>query len=323
MKACCFRATWISAGFVWLLTAPPALAQTPLAREDLNAPAPVTAKGWAIADGKTGKLLWGKDADTGFKSASTTKITCALVVLELAEKDPKVMDERITFSAFADLTLGSTADIKAGESLTIRECLYGLMLPSGNDAGNALAEHFNDRLPPAMNPPKDQAQKEGPPKNARGNFIAEMNRTAQRIGLTKTTYRIPYGDGGNDDDRTTTPRDLLTLAHYAMQKPAFRHYVGTRKYEGKVTQPDGKVRTALWENTNQLLGIEGYDGVKTGTTPQAGSCLVASGKRGDDALLVVVLGSESNLGRYVDSRNLFRWAWAQRASASKSTNEQR
>lgn len=286
------------AALVFALT--PTLPAQPLApREDLSAPPLVTAKGWAIMDGKTGKLLWGHAADSGFKSASTTKIMCALVVLELAGRDAKVLDETITFSKFADDTLGSTADIRAGESLKIRECLYGLLLPSGNDAGNALAQHFNDRLAPPENPSTD----------TRANFIAEMNRTAKRLGLTNTVYRIPYGDGGADIDRTTSPRDLLTLARTAMQNALFREYVRTRRHESTVRQPDGQPRAVVWENTNVLLGIKGYDGVKTGTTTQAGTCLVASGRRGEDHLFVVVLGCESNNGRYVDARNLFRWAW--------------
>jgi D-alanyl-D-alanine carboxypeptidase (penicillin-binding protein 5/6) len=67
----------------------------------------------------------------------------------------------------------------------------------------------------------------------------------------------------------------------------------------------------LWENTNQLLKIEGYDGVKTGTTSAAGACLVSSAKRGDDALIVVVLGAASSDSRYIDARNLYRWGWSQ------------
>jgi D-alanyl-D-alanine carboxypeptidase (penicillin-binding protein 5/6) len=286
------------AALVFALT--PSLHAQPITpREDLSAPPLVTAKGWAIVDGKTGKLLWGHAADTGFKSASTTKIMCALVVLELAARDAKTLDETVMFSKFADDTPGSTADIRVGESLKVRECLYGLLLPSGNDAGNALAEHFNARF----------ATPEKASTDTRANFVAEMNRTARRLGMTNTVYRIPYGDGGADTDRTTSPRDLLTLARAAMQNPLFREYVRTRRHESSVRQLDGQPRAVVWENTNVLLGIEGYDGVKTGTTTLAGSCLVASGRRGEDHLFVVVLGSESNSGRYVDARNLFRWAW--------------
>lgn len=271
--------------------------------DDLDGPPFVTAKGWAIADGKTGEVLWGSKQNEGFKAASTTKIMCAYVVLQLAKKDPKVLDETVTFSEFADKTTGSTADIRAGESLPVRECLYGLLLPSGNDAGNALAEHFNARLAP---PEKETTT------DARSNFIAEMNRQAARLGLAKTVYRSTFGDGGTPEDRTTSPSDLLKLASEGLKDPLFRGYVSCREHTYKVRTPDGGERELLWKNTNQLLGIEGYDGVKTGTTNQAGTCLVSSCRRGEDHLLAVVLGSESNNGRYVDTRNLFRWAWRQR-----------
>ena len=72
----------------------------------------------------------------------------------------------------------------------------------------------------------------------------------------------------------------------------------------------GSRRNVVWTNTNHLLDIEGYDGVKTGTTRAAGTCLVASGRRGSDHLIVVVLGGSSSPdSRYPDARNLFRWAW--------------
>jgi D-alanyl-D-alanine carboxypeptidase (penicillin-binding protein 5/6) len=79
-----------------------------------------------------------------------------------------------------------------------------------------------------------------------------------------------------------------------------------------MTTPDGGTRPARWRNTNRLLGITGYDGMKTGTTSRAGACLVSSSRRGKDHLLMVVLGATSSTGRYVDSRNLYRWAWRQR-----------
>ncbi|MEW6305466.1 MAG: serine hydrolase [Verrucomicrobiota bacterium] len=295
---------WLERGaaFAIFLCAASAGAQEKLPPDNLDGPPFVTAHTWAIADGRTGKLLWGFNEDEPRKSASTTKMMCAYVVLQLAEKDPKVLDEIVTFSKLADSTPGSTADIKEGESLPVRDCLYGLLLPSGNDAGNAFAEHFNSRLAPPEGTVAEALQ-------TRANFIAEMNRAAKRLGMTKTVYRSPYGDGGTENDRTTTARDLLRLAHAAMQNPAFRKYVGTRRYECQVKTPDGSARAAVWQNTNQLLGIEGYDGIKTGTTTQAGNCLVSSGHRGKDHLLVVVLGAESNNGRFVDSRNLYRWAW--------------
>lgn len=281
-------------------------------RESLAAPPLVTAKAWAIADGKTGRMLWGSNADEPRKSASTTKMMCAFVVLELAERSPAVLEERVMFSQLAGTTSGSTAAIKPGESVTVRDCLYGLLLPSGNDAGNALAEHFNARFAA----PDAEMLRFGLGNtnlSTRVNFIAEMNRIARRIGLTNTIYRSSFGDGGTESDRTTTTRDLTRLAWAAMQKPQFRHYVATRRHEGAVRTAEGGARTQVWENTNQLLGLDaGYDGVKTGTTNQAGQCLVASGHRGSDHLIVAVLGCEADNARYVDTRNLFRWAWLKR-----------
>lgn len=139
-----------------------------------------------------------------------------------------------------------------------------------------------------------------------------MNRQAASLGMSNTVYRLPYGDGGTAEDRTTSARDLLILARAAMQNPLFRKYVGTRDHKATVRTADGGSRVVSWTNTNQLLSLEGFDGIKTGTNTGAGACLVSSGRRGDDHLLVVVLGCTSREGRYVDSRNLYRWAWLQR-----------
>jgi D-alanyl-D-alanine carboxypeptidase (penicillin-binding protein 5/6) len=278
--------------------------------DPLDGPPVVTAKSWAVADGKTGALLWGHEAATPRKAASTAKLMCAYVVLQLADADPKVLDETVTFSERADKTTGSTADIRTGESLAVRDCLYGLLLPSGNDAGVALAEHFGDRLKPASGNFNAGA-------DPRDNFIAEMNRTAKRLGLKDTTYYSPYGDGSASNQMTSTAQDLAKFASTAMKHAAFARYVGTRRHECVVKASDGSDRTAVWENTNKLLEIEGFDGVKTGTTTAAGYCLVSSARRGDDHLITVVLGTTSADSRVVDSRNLVRWAWTQRAGAAK------
>jgi D-alanyl-D-alanine carboxypeptidase (penicillin-binding protein 5/6) len=78
-----------------------------------------------------------------------------------------------------------------------------------------------------------------------------------------------------------------------------------------VTGPGGYQRNLKWKNTNELLDIEGYEGVKTGTTDAAGACLVSKSKRGEKSLMLVVLGASSSKARYADSRNLYRWGWQQ------------
>lgn len=261
----------------------------------LDGPPIVSCKAWAIADGKTGKLLWGDNETTRRVMASTTKIMTAWIVLELAAKNPKVLDEVITVSERADKTGGSSAKIVAGERYSVRDMLYGLLLPSGNDAAVALAEHFGGRL----------NDKQG---DALAHFVAEMNRRAKKLGMTETRYFDPHGNSKNH----SCARDLLLLAHEVLKNPLLAKYVQTRRHAGSATDAKGEKRENVWSNTNRLLGIEGFDGVKTGTTGAAGACLVSSGRRGDDHLLMVVLGASSSDGRYVDSRNLYRWAWKQR-----------
>src|SRR5205807_6054499 len=128
------------------------------------------------------------------------------------------------------------------------------------------------------------------------------------LQLAETRYFDPHGLGKNH----TSARNLATLGWHAMQNRLFRDYVRTRRHGCEVADAKGTRRTVTWNNTNKLLDIEGYDGIKTGTTNAAGSCLVASGRHGTDHLIVVVLGSTSNDSRYVDARNLFRWAWRER-----------
>jgi D-alanyl-D-alanine carboxypeptidase (penicillin-binding protein 5/6) len=282
-------------------------------RDSLEGPPFVSCKAWALADGRTGEIIEGFNSDKGLKVASTTKIMCAYVILQLAKENRGVLREKVTFSKTADETVGSTSAIREGESLTVGKCLYALMLPSGNDAGNALAEHFNERLePPGSNDAPLDKMYRNAPTAPRRNFIAEMNRVARRLGMTNTVYRTPFGDGGGDDAHTTSARDLIRLAALAMKGPLFRKVVGTRRYECEVTDGNGGRRTLVWENTNELLKIEGYDGVKTGTNTGAGACLVASVRRGGRHLLCVVLHSSSRSGRYVDARNLLRWGLVQR-----------
>jgi D-alanyl-D-alanine carboxypeptidase (penicillin-binding protein 5/6) len=273
--------------------------------EDLEAPPVTTCRAWAIADAASGRVVASENGDEGQKSASTTKTMCALVVLNLAQAEAAVLEETISVSKLAASTPGSTAEVKAGEKLTVREALYGLLLPSGNDLGNALAEHFNTRLsPPGEESPAKLSEAA---YASRRNFVAEMNRTAARLGMTKTRYFIPYGDGGTPEDRTTTAHDLIRLARVCMEQPLFREIVQTRSHEGKVTTAGGQPRMIPWTNTNKLLEV-GYDGIKTGMTPTAGHCLMASGSQSGQRWIVVVLGAASDESRYADTRNLFRWA---------------
>jgi len=272
-------------------------------------PTGIAAKAWAILDGKTGKLLGGSHEAEARAIASTTKIMTAWIILQRADDNPKWLDEEVHFSERAAATKGSSCGLKVGERLPVRELLYGLLLPSGNDAAVALAEHFGTRL------------QSGEPAREDGVrlFVAEMNRQALRLKLAETNFLDPNGLAANQ----ASARDLGVLTWHAMKNERFRDYVKTRQHECEVAADGDTKRRVTWKNSNRLLEDAGCDGVKTGTTSAAGACLVASVHQGDDHLIVVVLGSTGGDGRYDDARKLLRWAWQQRGGKVEKPEESR
>jgi D-alanyl-D-alanine carboxypeptidase (penicillin-binding protein 5/6) len=269
--------------------------------DSLDGPPFVSCKAWAIADGRNGKLLWESNGDKSLDMASTTKIMTAYIVFSLARQSPDVLDETVIFSERADNTGGSTSAIRAGEQLPVRELLYGLLLPSGNDASVALAEHFGQQVAPRGTDSKSDPLL---------LFIAEMNRQARKLGMRQSRFANTHGLTA--EGHHASAADLAKLAHAAMHLPLFPTYVATRQRGAVLRSGDNEQRNIVWRNTNRLLPIEGYQGIKTGTTSAAGACLVSYGKRDSDAMIVVVLGSSNSDARYIDSRNLYRWAWSQR-----------
>ncbi|RMF44952.1 MAG: hypothetical protein D6753_01310 [Planctomycetota bacterium] len=271
----------------------------------LDGPPVVSAKAWSILDRQSGRITAHQDGDSPLPMASTTKVMTALLILELAQRDPALLDQLVEFSPRADATPGSTAGVKAGESLTTRDLLYGLLLPSGNDASVALAEHFGPLAYAAF----AGSTADPRPTSAYDQFVAAMNGRASALGLAATHFRNP--NGLTEKGHHASANDLARLAHYALEFPLFRTIVNTRRFGCTVISTDGQRRNVVWNNTNRLLGQQGFNGVKTGTTSAAGACLIAAGQRGDSDQIVVVLGAACSDARYVDARNLFRWVWSQ------------
>jgi D-alanyl-D-alanine carboxypeptidase (penicillin-binding protein 5/6) len=266
----------------------------------------VTAKSWVIVDAANGKQLAGFRENQSRPMASTTKVMTARVVATLAENDETVWDQPVTFSQRADETVGSTCGLRAGETLAVRDLLYGLLLPSGNDAAVALAEHFGGQ--------RDRLAKAFPEGNfdaasAYDRFLEAMNLSAERLGLQETHFVNPHGL--TEPNHRASASDLAKLALAAMKDAMIRKVVATPQYGCSVEGASGYRRDLAWYNTNRLLKIEGYRGVKTGTTSAAGACLISLGQRDDRGRVIVVLGSASSDARYADTRNLFRWTWQQ------------
>lgn len=264
----------------------------------------VTCKAWIVGDATTGEILGSEQLLQKLENASTTKLMTAWIAMREIRKDPDLLEELATVSERAARTSGSTANVKTGEKLTVRDLLYGLLLPSGNDASVVIAEHFGSRFAPATTD-GDAAEN----LSAYDLFIAEMNRTARELGMKNTQYRNSHGL--SHKEHVTTVEDMFRLAATIAEDGGLLPYVSTRKHIGRLEGANGYVRYELWTNTNRLLNIDGYLGMKTGTTTPAGACLVSLAERDGQRLIAVVLGSSSSDARYTDTRNIFRWAWQQ------------
>jgi D-alanyl-D-alanine carboxypeptidase (penicillin-binding protein 5/6) len=229
----------------------------------------VTANSALLVDLDSGQTLFARHPDDPLPPASTAKLMTALIVLQQAN-----LDDVVTISQVAAETSGSRMGLTAGETLTVRELLYGLLLPSGNDAAVALAEHV---------------------AGSQAAFVALMNDQAARLGLTATHFTGPHGMDA--EGQTTSAADLLAVARAALEYPVFAQIVAT---------PAAEIGGMALANTNELLGkYPGVDGIKTGTSDAGGECLVASATRRDHRLLAIVLGSQD---RYADARTLLDFA---------------
>ncbi len=272
---------------------------------DLAAAPETTARAWVIIDGESGEKIASKNSEQARHIASTTKLMTALLVFEIAEADPAVLREIVTFSKRADETLGSTSGVRAGEQLPVSELLYGLLLPSGNDASVALAEHFGFRLA-KLDPEKEYTRNAA---TAYELFIAAMNRRAKELGMYNSHFENTHGL--THPKHLCSASDLATLAHHALKNERLAEYVRTQQRGCQLQSVDGFKRNVLWKNTNRLLTQEGFYGVKTGTTSAAGACLISAGSNASNKRVVVVLGAANSDARYVDTRNLYRWTWRQ------------
>jgi serine-type D-Ala-D-Ala carboxypeptidase (penicillin-binding protein 5/6) len=263
---------------------------------DANGTPIVSCKAWAVADARTGKIIAGDRQDVPLDIASTTKMMTVLLIAKEIQNDPNVLEESISFSKRADQTIGSSATVRAGESIRLKDALYGLMLPSGNDASVALAEWYGLR--------KGAAERKLDPLKL---FIDAMNEQATELKMNQSTFRNTHGL--THPEHKSSCADLITLARELMKFPLVMEIVQTRQYSCTVKGQEGYTRRVSWTNTNQLLDRQGYLGFKTGTTDAAGSCLVSLSRMEDNETIVVVLGSSGSAARYSDSRNLHRWSW--------------
>ncbi len=208
-----------------------------------------TAKSVCLINTITGEVIFEKNATEKKSMASTTKIMTLLVALENSS-----IDELVEVSRDAAFEEGSSAYLKPGAKIKMKDLLYGLMLNSGNDAAVAIAEHISGSC---------------------DKFAQLMTETANRIGAFNTKFKNP--NGLEMDGHYTTARDLAIITQYALMNDSFSEIVSTSTYKGTMFLSDGSVEQVEYINHNRLLReLEGCIGVKTGYTKAAGRCLVSA-----------------------------------------------
>ncbi|MDQ0991941.1 D-alanyl-D-alanine carboxypeptidase family protein [Streptomyces sp. V3I7] len=269
------------------LTAAPAQA--------LTTPSIVAAGGY-VMNNSTGTSLYTKAADTRRSTGSTTKIMTAKVVLAQPNLN---LDTKVTIpkgaSDYIVANNASSAHLIVGDKVTVRQLLYGLMLPSGCDAAYVLADKFGS----------------GTTRSARQqSFISKMNAAAVNLGLKNTHF--DSFDGIGHGSNYSTPRDLTKIASSAMKSTTFRTIVKTKSYTAKTITSSGSTRTmGAWTNTNTLLSsYSGTIGVKTGSGPEAKYCLVFAATRDGKTVIGTVLASSSVSQRATDATKLLNYGFA-------------
>ena len=230
-----------------------------------------SAKSAILVHADTGTVLYEKNADEHMLIASTTKIMTAIVVLEHCE-----LDDTVEADARSAGIEGSSMYIKAGETYTVEELLYGLLLVSGNDAASALALHVSESIE---------------------DFAALMNEKAAELGMTESSFKNAHGL--DEDGHYSTARDMAKLAAYCMENEDFARIAGTVSHT---------VGEQTLVNHNRLLREdEGCIGLKTGYTMAAGRTLVSCAERDGARYVCVTLNDPDD---WDDHKALYDWAFA-------------
>ena len=240
-------------------------------------PEDVTSQAGALLTFTDREVLYSKDAFEKLYPASITKVMTALIAIKYGNLEDQIT---VTEDAVITETGATLCGIQPGDTLTLEQLLYGLMLPSGNDAGAAIAIHMSGSI---------------------DAFADKMNEEAKRLGATDTHFMNPHGL--HDEDHYTTAYDLYLIFNEALKYPEFRTVTGSTAYTANYTNKAGESISKTWRGGNWYLtgehetpeGLTVFSG-KTGTTKAAGYCLIMAEKdTSDREFISVVLKSDSRL----------------------------
>ena len=251
-------------------------------------PAHIYAKNAILIDAVSGGALFEKQADEPAEPASTTKIVTLITALSLCDPDEKIVIPDAALDVPADSSL---VPVLPGETMTMRDLLYALIIRSGNDAANAAAVLCSGSVEA---------------------FVDRMNDTAAGLGMANTHFSNPHGYAA--PDHLTTARDLATAARYGMTQEEFRRIVTCYQYTLPATQRrDALTLQVKWEllDSSSPYYIPHAAGIKSGYTSSAGFCYVGAYQEDDITLIAVVLGGRTRNMAWTDLKHLFSYGMKQ------------
>lgn len=236
---------------------------------------PAAAGPYVLIEAETGKIILEQEAGKPWHPASVTKLMTTYVAFKAVREGKLHIYSQLPISQFAASTPPSKAGFPAGQTITLDNAIKLLMVKSANDMAVVIAEGVG---------------------RTQDNFVAEMNATAQALGMTATRFKNPHGLP--DDEQVTTARDLAILAQSLMKE--------FPEYEMYFRIPALQLGKHTLRNFNRLIDrYPGADGMKTGFICASGFNLVASAHRGNKRLIAVVLGSPNANARAQQAAMLF------------------
>ena len=237
------------------------------------------ARAWILIDPRDDSILASKSPDKHLPIASTTKLMTAYLALKKLKPNQMIAAPSYHPSASAEIELG----LRPGERMKVRDLLYGLLLPSASDAAETLAVGVSGSVPA---------------------FVAAMNRAAQRLGLTDTSYANPIGL--DDPQNYSSARDLVRLASILLRNPLFARIVNAPS----ATLRSGDHPRQVTTRDTLLNQVPWINGVKTGHTLGAGYVLVGSGTQNSTTLISAVLDTPDEASRDADTLKLLSYGFS-------------
>lgn len=279
----------------------------------LGAGSAFAAPSFLIVDGKSGYVLQERDSRQKRQVGSLTKIATAMVALDWMEHHAGDPNQLATIPPEAFGSGGENLiGFQPGDQVAVRDLLYAALVQSDNIAAYTLGHHLGQAIQTVV--------PAAPGGNPVATFVVQMNALAKSLKMERTLFVNPSGADANTKPLPySTAADIARLTRYALNKAGFRFYVSQKQRQISFTS-GGKKKEYLLKNTNELLGQNGVDGVKTGRTARAGDCLVLSAQReaevvktGENSaqvtprtLVIVLLGSTN---RFEEGRQLLNLGW--------------